>query len=302
MTDATIRPADSERDSAAIAELSTREFPFALQSAESMRHRLEAGNPRARRLALVAEADGRIVGFGSTMLDLENSVAGAASASVVVAPEYRRGGIGSALFERLAAHWDTIGATTVTSRLISDEAAVFAEKHGFERSRVERISHVPLAEIPAVVPPGEGIVLKFLSELDGYRALYDIDCAVVADIPADDPWETLEFEEWRQQYTEDPRLDRDSTVLAFDGDTPVAVAWLERVGARVWSGLTGTRPGYRGRGLAKAVKTAALHRARERGAADAYTNNDATNAGMLAVNTWLGYRLHTEQYTFVLKR
>lgn len=302
MTDATIRPADPERDAPAMAGLFTREFPFVLQSAASMRHRLEQSNPRTRKLALAAEADGEVVGFATTSLDLENSVEGAATANLIVAPEHRRDGLGSALFERLAAHWDDIGATTVIGRVISDEAAAFAGKHGFTRSRVERISHVSLAKIPEVVPPAEGIVLKPLFELDSYRPLYDLDCAVINDVPADDPWEVLPYDEWKQQYTKDPRMDADSTVLAFDGDTAVAVAWLERVGTRVWSGLTGTHRDYRGRGLAKAVKTAALHRARDRGAVDAYTNNDATNAGMLAVNTWLGYRLHTEQYTYVLKR
>lgn len=302
MTDATIRPADPERDAAAIAGLSTREYPFLLQDAASMRHRLENSNPRTRKLALVAEIDGELIGFATTMLDLENSQEGATNASLIVAPEHRRGGIGSALLERLAQHWETIDATTVIGRVISDEAAAFAEKHGFARSRVERISHVSLAAIPEVVPPAEGIVLKPLSELDDYRPLYEIDCAVIADVPADDPWETLPYDEWTRHYAEDPRMDAESSVLAFDGDTAVAVAWMDRVGARVWSGLTGTHPDYRGRGLAKAVKTAALHRARERGATDAYTNNDATNAGMLAVNTWLGYRLHTEQYTFVKNR
>lgn len=302
MTDVTIRPADAQTDATAIADLLTAEYPFLLQDAAITRHQLTQSNPRARRLTLVAELDGVVVATANTMLDVENSLTGSAIARVIVAPGHRRGGIGSALLERLTAHWDTIGATTVAGRVVGDEASDYAAKRGFIRSRTERISHVPLAEVPAVVPPPSGLVLKPLAELPDDRPLYDIDCAVVADIPADEPWVTLPFEEWRQEYADDPRLDRECTVLAFDGDTPVAVAWLERVGARVWSGLTGTRREYRGRGLAKVVKTAALHRARERGATDAYTNNDATNAGMLAVNTWLGYRLHTEQYSVVLKR
>ncbi|ADD46010.1 GNAT family N-acetyltransferase [Stackebrandtia nassauensis] len=302
MTDVTIRPADPDRDAAAIAALSTREFDFLLHNAATMRRNLDDSNPRKRKLSLVAEKDGELVAYAITSLDLESSVEGAATVNLIVAPEHRRTGIASALIEPLSAHWEAIGASTVTARLISEEAAAFAEKRGFKRSRTERISHVSLAGIPDVVAPAEGIVLKPLSELDDDRALYALDCAAMVDVPADEPWVPLPFDEWVEQYMADPRLDRHNTVLAFDGDTAVSVAWVERVGTRMWSGLTATLREYRGRGLAKAAKSAALHRARADGVVDAYTNNDATNAGMLAVNTWLGYRLHTEQYTHVHTR
>jgi RimJ/RimL family protein N-acetyltransferase len=58
----------------------------------------------------------------------------------------------------------------------------------------------------------------------------------------------------------------------------------------IWSNLTGTIPSYRGQGLAKVVKSAALNRSREAGFLAAFTGNDAGNKPMLAVNEWLGYR------------
>jgi RimJ/RimL family protein N-acetyltransferase len=48
-------------------------------------------------------------------------------------------------------------------------------------------------------------------------------------------------------------------------------------------------PQYRGRGLAKLVKAAALHRAAAAGVEGAYTANYDGNTPMLAVNDWLGY-------------
>jgi RimJ/RimL family protein N-acetyltransferase len=67
----------------------------------------------------------------------------------------------------------------------------------------------------------------------------------------------------------------------------------------IWSNLTGTIPAYRGRGLAKVVKSAALTRSREAGFVTAYTGNDSNNVPMLAVNRWLGYQPAGSSWTAV---
>jgi RimJ/RimL family protein N-acetyltransferase len=54
--------------------------------------------------------------------------------------------------------------------------------------------------------------------------------------------------------------------------------------------FTGTLRAYRGRGLALAVKLASIAWAREHGVTSMQTNNDETNAPMLAINRRLGYR------------
>ncbi len=61
--------------------------------------------------------------------------------------------------------------------------------------------------------------------------------------------------------------------------------------ARYATAMTGTRRAFRGRGLAKLAKTDALHRARAAGCTDAYTENDAGNDPMLAINAWFGYSI-----------
>ena len=65
---------------------------------------------------------------------------------------------------------------------------------------------------------------------------------------------------------------------------------VDRPSGRAQNNLTATRREYRGRGLARLLKSHSLHRAAEAGATRAITDNDETNAPMLAVNTALGYR------------
>jgi GNAT superfamily N-acetyltransferase len=65
---------------------------------------------------------------------------------------------------------------------------------------------------------------------------------------------------------------------------------VDRPSGRAHNNLTGTLRPYRGRGLATVLKSHSLHRAAALGATIAVTDNDETNAPMLAVNAKLGYR------------
>ncbi len=107
--------------------------------------------------------------------------------------------------------------------------------------------------------------------------------------------DSVEYEQWFEEIWQGPALDKSLSVAAMAGDEMVAFTVIETAGDRAWSGMTGTIPAYRGRGLAKLVKSVALRRAAAAGITAAYTSNDDENGPMLAVNNWLGYqRVQTE--------
>jgi GNAT superfamily N-acetyltransferase len=62
--------------------------------------------------------------------------------------------------------------------------------------------------------------------------------------------------------------------------------------------MTGTLREYRRRGLARLVKLAAIRWAAENGITALHTDNDSTNADMLALNEHLGYRPTATGTTF----
>ena len=98
-----------------------------------------------------------------------------------------------------------------------------------------------------------------------------------------------------------PLLDREASLVAFVDGSPAGVTMLrsspER--GRAVNDITGVLRPYRGRGLARLLKSHALARLEARGVELAYTENDETNAPMLAVNTALGYRPVGARVTFV---
>jgi len=86
-------------------------------------------------------------------------------------------------------------------------------------------------------------------------------------------------------------VDPDASFAALvDGELAgVTMIRVDRPSGRAQNNLCGVRPPYRGRGLALLLKSHSLRRAAELGATIALTDNDETNAPMLAVNTRLGY-------------
>ncbi|HZE39785.1 MAG TPA: GNAT family N-acetyltransferase [Stackebrandtia sp.] len=294
MTDITVRPAEVERDAADVAALITAIHPHAVQDAESIAYRWTSATPQQRPLELVAEVGGATVGHGSVSLHPEFDDP-TALFRLYVDAEHRGRGVASAMSAPLLEHARAIGATKLQSRVSDARARDIAVAHGFFRTRTERISHVAVADVPPPLPVPEGIRVATVAELGTYKDLYEVDIAVTSDVPADETIQPLPYEDWLTYFANDPRMNTECTVVAFDGETPVALAWLDGKGRQVFSGLTGVRREYRGRGLAKLAKTHSLALAAERGVVDAYTNNDATNAPMLAVNNWLGYRLYLEQ-------
>jgi GNAT superfamily N-acetyltransferase len=100
------------------------------------------------------------------------------------------------------------------------------------------------------------------------------------------------FEAWRDEFWRSPLIDQAASLVAFVGDDLAAMTMIrvDTQSGRAQNSATGTRRAFRGRGLARLLKTHSLHCAAGLGATIAITDNDETNAPMLAVNTKLGYR------------
>lgn len=148
-----------------------------------------------------------------------------------------------------------------------------------------------------------GVELRTAADFaDDPRPLFEADAETTADEPSDTPALLTDYEEWLTETWRSPGLDHDLTsVVVADGEV-AAFSLAETDGVdRYWSGMTGTRRAYRGRGLAKLAKNDSLHRARAAGYTDAYTGNDAYNGPMLAVNRWFGYELCATEVRHVRK-
>lgn len=285
----TVRPATVE-DADAMAALRRVVFPYKLMPAAMVRRSITRHQPEERSLAMVAEAGGSIVGWGTARLNIWTSVAGQSNISVLVDPEHRGHGIGSALVECFHDHLGAAGAAR-TQVFARQDSAAFAQRRGYEVTRTMHYAGVPLTDLPPQpdAPAGVRVHAYDDAELDPH-AVYTAEMLASADEPGDAPLDSIDYDRWLTDFWNDPSIDRTLSTAAVSGDEVLAFTIVETDGERLWSAFSGTVPQHRGRGLSKLVKSAALHRAAAHGVSRAFTSNDDRNGPMLAVNDWLGYR------------
>ena len=288
-------------DAAAVARLSTLVYPAELATERGLRHWWSSMPARARRRMWAAEDDGELVGFAAALLSPTSADAGAAIANAYVHPERRRRGVGAALWDAVEGHLARIGARHVNSFGLDEEPSRrFMGARGFEVTYVQRMSRLDLSTLGPPPAPPAGVELVPYTSLDDPRLVYELEVEALRDVPVDQPFDDVRWDDWFERWWRNPELDAESSLLALVSGEPAAFTTLvsDAESGRATSGMTGTAQRFRGRGLALLVKHHALARAAARGIAEATTENDEQNVPMLKVNERLGYRPTAANATF----
>ncbi|MET9220354.1 GNAT family N-acetyltransferase [Streptomyces sp. NPDC003300] len=286
-------PADAE----AVAAVGRETVPYMVTTARTVHAQVTDAPEKTRFLMLVAQTgDGRIVGSARAGLFADNDTPGTAFVNLNVRAGERGRGIGGALLAAAESHVAGLGASTVYAWAIDEPSAhAFAARHGYRRGRSAsflRLDLTPGAPLPGVPPLPPGVLLRPASDYAADpRPVYEADAETIEDEPGDVATGVPGYADWRATSWDRSDYDHDLTTVAVVDGVVAAVVNVQTDGHdRYWSGGTGTRRAFRGRGLAKAAKAHSLHRARAAGYTEAFTSNDDGNAAMLAVNRWLGYR------------
>lgn len=287
-------------DAPAAAALVARLRPHEVMTAPLLLHRLEKDPPRAHNRAWVAEADGEIVGWAQARFSWTVAEPGVGRVWVGVDEPVRGRGLGSGLYETAERHLVQQGGRRLYTGVADAAGIAFAERRGFSRSRVEHFSALDprgadLTELPALeeAKRRDGFRLAPLGELrDRLPELHALYASAERDTPGDEEETELDRGDWERETLANPLLDDDGSFNVVHGERPVSFAWLlvDRDGGRAEHELTGTLPEYRGRGLARLAKLAAIRWCRDNGIRELMTANDDENAPMLAINRRLGYR------------
>jgi GNAT superfamily N-acetyltransferase len=275
-------------DAEAVSRLRRETYSYSVMSPAYIRHQLTTRSPAERHLGLVVEDDGQLVGMGTAGLNVWTSEPGQSEMAIQVHPSHRRRGIGSALAERLHGHLSEVGALRIRT-FATPSGLPFAVGLGYEPSREMHYSGVDPRVLPQQPPVPDGIRIATLDTLEP-RQVFVADTTATLDEPSDSPMDSVDYDEWVKEIWESPSSDKTLSVAALAGDEVACFTVVAADGDRAWSDMTGTIPQYRGRGLAKLVKSVALRRCARAGIVGAFTSNDDANKPMLAINDWLGYR------------
>jgi RimJ/RimL family protein N-acetyltransferase len=250
-------------------------------------HSRHTASPAEHVLQLVATESGTVVGFGVCGLNIWTSSPGAAWCIVNVAAHHRRAGIGGALLDALLARLAELGGTRATSFIrFTEEGERWAASRGWVRMLNGPLIAVDPRTISEPSVPS-GFHVASMAEA-GPEAVYDAFIEAARDEPRPEPIDNVPFDDFLSEWQQ-PDVDLEASSVIREGDRVVAVTEMRLVDDRGQHGFTGTRRDYRGRGLATAVKCAALRAAAARGVTRVTTSNAEENVSMRAVNRKLGF-------------
>lgn len=287
-----VRPEDAED----FARVRRAALPYMLASSTQVAFDWAHSHPDAHARPLVAEVDGEVVGTAQLRVAHDAPEPGVGSVNVYVHPEKRGLGAGTLLVRASEEHLAQCGVTTLYSWVLDEpEFRAFAERHGYAARRSAHFLRLDLAsaELPPLQEPPAGVELRTAAAFAADpRPLFALDAVTTADEPGDVGAELNDYEHWLATTWNHPLFDRDLTTVAVVDGRPAAFSAAQTDGSgRYSTGMTGTDPAFRGRGLAKLAKNDSLHRARAAGCTEAFTGNDAGNGPMLAINEWFGYEI-----------
>ena len=279
-------------------------YPDMLRTAEEWGSKDEQLAVRLNLRRWIVEQDGEVFGFGNFQHDEWMIHPHKFMLRIVVAQEYQRQGVGSALMAHLLNELRPFDAHVVRSWARQDTPAgiEFLKAHGFAEFHRVWISHLEVSAFEFQPYEGyeqrlrtQGIQIMTLQDLEGDpdrdRRLYELECELIKDVPAPDPFVPKTFEMFAETLHHDPKvLPRAYFVAVHNGEyVGQSVLWGNKADEGLDTGLTAVRRAYRRKGIALALKLQGVAYARQHRHPVIRTGNDSLNLPMLSINEQLGF-------------
>jgi GNAT superfamily N-acetyltransferase len=263
---------------------------------QNLRHNLSA---QKDLVYLVARLDGEPVACGFVYPDLPEYAEG----HLVVVPDARRRGVGSAMLREAGAVARAAGKDELQGEVREDDdlSRAYLERRGYVVVGGEQAVALDLEalEVPSPSLP-QGIRIVSLAERpDLTDALYPVGAEAAEDIPGQPGRPT--YEQWRATDIDRPTRDAKLFFIALEGDDPVGYAMLDDYGRDAFHGLTAVKRDWRRRGVGTALKQTEIAAAKEAGYRRLVTASEERNKPMRDLNAKLGYKPEPSLSTVVLR-
>lgn len=295
-----IRPFRST-DAPGVIALRRTVRPHQVSTPAGLVHSVRAEPRRAHGRHWTALEGGEVVGYANAGLDIWALNEGLAFAWAMVDPARRGRGIGGRLYDIAAEHLSRfeIRKTYTVTNEGEDDSLRFAFARGFEVTRSSKVweldpKTVDLSSLPKrrAKKEADGFRLVPLRDFkekpaEFFTAYRDAN----RDVPFDEPID-VKYRDWKKEIWDHPDVDFEGSVVITHERMAVSFVLLvvDRDGGRAFHELTGTVREFRRRGLARLAKMVAIEWCVANRIHRVFTDNDSTNADMLAINEHLGYR------------
>ncbi|WP_309570834.1 GNAT family N-acetyltransferase [Deinococcus sp.] len=319
----TLREPRLPDDYAVMAEILTACRPEWPVKAGDLERDDRTHDPAMFTTRVVAEQDGRIVAVGGFGHDDRSFEEWRYWGGVNVHPDARNQGIGSAIYDELMRRATARGARELRSGS-SDQpndapGRIFLERRGFKPAWERYESQIDTraldsGRLDALLAgvAADGVQLRSLAELAGdpdrNRKLWELDWLLFQDVPMGTTFTKKTMPQWVTEELDHPHLAPDLSFVAVrpGADDPLTGDFVgySTLGSSepgmYYIGMTGVLRSERGKGIARALKVAAMRALQQAGGGVIKTFNDPPNKAMLGMNAALGFERTATRYRYEL--
>jgi len=272
--------------------------PEAWAQADAQRH------AKCKQRRWVALYDTRVVGFAGYSQHIFDYHPLKFHVTLQVLPDFRRQGIGSALYDQLLAGLRPLDPLKLRADGYGNllDGVRFLERRGF----VEVFRERPLNLDAMACDPrpfsgledklrAQGIEIKTLRDLQGDprrdRQVYDLYWEATGDVPSEAEIKPMDFETWVEWTLKDPLVPHDGYFIAVHNNEYVGLSEFGKYRASdaLQAGLVGVKRAYRRRGIALALQLKGIAYAKANGHPLIKTSTSVTNRPMLCLYERLGF-------------
>ncbi len=296
-------PDDAEYE--AIVGINNANWSDELSAVESLKHRDRIRTPKFLFKRVIGEVDGEMVGYGGCLESEWCHKPGKYVIWVQVHPDYQRKGYGAAIYDHLVELLMPHEPIEFAADTREDrpECIRFLEKRGFESVMRYQVSRLDLAGFDPSRFDGtrekveaQGVDILTNEQLperfdDWDRKYWKLNMETWKDVPLPDPPTEVDFDQFMKEL-DSPNYDPSLHLAAVDGDELVGLTgfWVSLAEpTKLYTGLTGVVRSHRRRGIATALKVAAIELAKERAGVTTLQTDNEENNPMYLLNIELGF-------------
>jgi mycothiol synthase len=286
------------RDYRVISAVTNSLYPERPVSVSETRFEDSIRDPRCFLKRWVAERNGRQVGFAELTQSSELYHPNRYIFRLGVLPHHQNRGVGTALYDEVAATLGSLGDISVRALARDDMSGAirFMEKRGFRPGMnfsdyildLQKMSPAEISKRAASLK-WRGSIRTF-DELPSGKGrdqrLFELEKTVQLATPYPEPLDALNFGYFQRAILGNPRFLADGYFVAVEGKRYLGVCSLycRDTNNVAYVRLSGVVPDRRGEGIATALKSRALAYAKHKGFQAVMTRNESTNSPILAIN------------------